>query len=160
MGEELVVYRTNSGKAAVSDAFCPHLGANFARGGKIIGEEIQCPFHGFRFDCSGACTATGYGTKPPPTAKLKQWHVDERNGLISVFYHAQGEAPDWFLPSMDMDGWTDFKTVTYDLNSHPQETTENIADIGHFEWIHGYDNVAVESKTELEGPVIRVKYGF
>ncbi|MGB0369093.1 MAG: Rieske 2Fe-2S domain-containing protein, partial [Flavobacteriales bacterium] len=160
VGQELVLYRTESGKAAVSDAFCPHLGAHFAHGGEILGEEIQCPFHGFRFDCEGTCTATGYGTKPPPTAKLKQWHVDERNGLIAVFHHAEGIEPDWFLPNMDLEGWTDYRTVTYELNSHPQETTENIADIGHFEWIHGYDNVREESKTEIDGPVIRVKYGF
>lgn len=160
VGKELVLYRTESGKVAASDAFCPHLGAHFAKGGKILGEEIQCPFHGFRFDCEGTCTATGYGTKPPPTAKLKQWHVDERNGLISVFHHQDNTEPDWFLPTMNMEGWTKYKTVVYELNSHPQETTENIADLGHFKWIHGYDNVAEESKTEMDGPVITVTYGF
>lgn len=160
VGQELVLYRTTSGKAVVSDAFCPHLGAHFAHGGKIIGENIQCPFHGFEFNCEGTCTSTGYGTKPPPKAKLKQWQVDERNGLISVFYHAQGAAPNWFLPTMNMNGWTKYRTVMYELNSHPQETTENIADIGHFEWIHGYNNVLEESKTEIEGASLTVRYGF
>lgn len=160
MGQELVLYRTEKGKAAVSDAFCPHMGAHFAHGGKILGENIQCPFHGFQFNCKGTCTATGYGTKPPPTAKLKQWPVDERNGLISVFYDAEGNAPDWFLPTMNMNGWTQYRTVMYELNSHPQETTENIADIGHFEWIHGYGQVESESQANADGHVFSVEYAF
>lgn len=160
MDKELVLYRTESGKPRVSDAYCPHMGAHFAHGGKVLGEEIQCPFHGFRFDCEGTCTATGYGTKPPPTAKLKQWPVDERNGLISVFFDADGNDPDWFVPTLNRDGWTQFLTKEYDLNSHPQETTENIVDMGHFSWVHGYSNLTDESETETDGETIRVHYGF
>lgn len=160
MGNELVLYRTESGKASVSDAFCPHMGAHFAHGGKIIKEEIQCPFHGFRFDCSGKCTATGYETKPPPTAVLKQWTVDERNGLIFVYHDEQGRPPTWELPLLDTSGWTQYATKVFNLNGHPQETTENIADVGHFDWIHGYDEVAEEKKAITEGAVFSVDYAF
>ncbi len=160
MGRELVLYRTENEKACVSDAFCPHMGAHFAHGGKVLGDEIQCPFHGFRFNCSGDCTATGYGTKPPPTAKLQQWTVTERNGLIFVYHSEDGGAPTWELPTLDTSGWTPLATTVYHLDGHPQETTENIADIGHFNWIHGYDEVAEESKAKTEGPVFSVDYGF
>ncbi|MBL4586642.1 MAG: Rieske 2Fe-2S domain-containing protein [Flavobacteriales bacterium] len=160
MDQELVIYRTQSGRAAVSNAYCPHMGAHFAHGGVLKGEELQCPFHGFRFDCEGTCTATGYDTKAPPSAKLKQWTVDEKNGFISVYYDSNGDKPEWELPTMNMDGWTSYLTKEYELKSHPQETTENIVDIGHFSWIHGYSKVTEESETTSEGPVLRVNYGF
>lgn len=160
MDKELVLYRTESGQAVVSDAFCPHLGAHFAKGGKIIGEEIQCPFHGFRFDCSGTCTATGYETKAPPKAKLKQWPTDEKNGVITVYHHTEGAEPSWHIPDMDTTAWSELATAEYELQSHPQETTENIVDVGHFTWVHGYDGVTVNSETEANDHIMTVEYGF
>lgn len=160
MNEELVLYRTASGKAQITDAFCPHLGAHLAHGGKVMGEEIQCPFHGFRFNCEGTCTATGYGTKPPPKARLKHWPVDERNGFISVYFDEEGNPPTWFPPTLNRQGWTQYLTAEYELNSHPQETTENIVDMGHFSWVHGYRQLTAESGTTTDGPVLGVHYGF
>jgi cholesterol 7-dehydrogenase len=53
LGHELVVFRGNSGKVHVMDAFCPHLGANLGVGGKVVndcGQDcIRCPFHGWTF---------------------------------------------------------------------------------------------------------------
>jgi phenylpropionate dioxygenase-like ring-hydroxylating dioxygenase large terminal subunit len=62
-GEEIVIFRTESGKISVLDAYCTHLGAHLGHGGTVEGENIRCPFHGFCFDTKGDCTKTGYGTK-------------------------------------------------------------------------------------------------
>src|SRR3989338_6773215 len=55
-GQQLVVFRTEKGKAAVLDAYCPHLGANLAIEGTVVGETVRCPFHGWQFDVTGKCT--------------------------------------------------------------------------------------------------------
>lgn len=32
------------------DAYCPHLGANMAVGGKVVNTDcLECPFHGWQF---------------------------------------------------------------------------------------------------------------
>ena len=49
-GEDLVLFRTRSGQARVLDAFCPHLGAHLGYGGRVMGETVRCPFHGWQFD--------------------------------------------------------------------------------------------------------------
>ena len=36
-GEDLVLYRTASGEARVTEAHCPHLGAHFGHGGTVEG---------------------------------------------------------------------------------------------------------------------------
>ena len=52
---ELALYRTRSGEAVLQDAFCPHLGANLGVEGRVVGETIRCPFHGWRFGKDGVC---------------------------------------------------------------------------------------------------------
>jgi len=52
---ELVLYRTRSGEAVVQDAFCPHLGAHLGHKGRVVGESIRCPFHGWRYGTDGQC---------------------------------------------------------------------------------------------------------
>jgi hypothetical protein len=41
-GKDIIIFRTQSGKACVSDAHCPHMGAHLAHGGVVEGETIQC----------------------------------------------------------------------------------------------------------------------
>ena len=38
-GEEVMLFRTASGKPALVSAYCPHMGAHFAHGGTVVGER-------------------------------------------------------------------------------------------------------------------------
>ena len=39
------------GIVRIVDAYCPHLGANMAAGGKVVRSDcLECPFHGWKFD--------------------------------------------------------------------------------------------------------------
>ncbi len=157
-GNELVLYRTRSGRVRAIDAFCPHLGAHFGYGGTVQGEEIRCPFHGFRFDLGGQCTATGYGTKPPPTARVRVWPLHEVNGIVCVWYDSRGLPPAWEPPALDRHGWTPLVRRSFELRDHPQETVENGVDIGHFAIVHGYSEVEIRKDLIVDGPVFRAAY--
>ncbi|XP_042148709.1 cholesterol 7-desaturase nvd 1-like [Ixodes scapularis] len=64
LGEELVAFRTQDGVAHVMDAYCPHLGANLGVMGRVVGDCIECPFHGWRFRGEdGVCTHVPYASK-------------------------------------------------------------------------------------------------
>ena len=84
-GQDIIVFRTESGKACVIDAYCPHMGAHFGHGGCVIEEGIKCPFHGFEFNTDGKCTKTGYNTDPPLEADATIFPCQEVNGLILLF---------------------------------------------------------------------------
>jgi len=159
-GRRFVLFRTASGTACLADAYCPHLGGHFAHGGHVEGESIVCPFHHFCFDTNGNCTKTGYGTKPPPKAILKTYPIEEKNGFILYWHHEKGEAPTWEVPSTDNVGWTAIKTADYMLNSHPQETTENSVDVGHFSVIHKYSNINSLRALSVEGAYLNASYQF
>jgi 3-ketosteroid 9alpha-monooxygenase subunit A len=52
-GEDLVAYRDESGELHVMTAHCRHLGAHIGHGGKVIGDCVECPFHGWRWGPDG-----------------------------------------------------------------------------------------------------------
>ena len=47
------MFRTESGQVHVLDAYCQHLGANMGVGGTVEGENIVCPWHGWRWRGDG-----------------------------------------------------------------------------------------------------------
>lgn len=63
-GEQVAVFRGHTGEAHVVDAYCPHLGANLAVGGRVLGDCIECPFHGWQFQGNdGKCVRIPYAEK-------------------------------------------------------------------------------------------------
>jgi nitrite reductase/ring-hydroxylating ferredoxin subunit len=157
--QDLVVFRTASGVACAFDAYCPHLGAHMGFGGKVVGETLRCPFHAFRYDTAGACVATGYGTKPPPTAHAHVWPVREEAGVVFVYYDSLGGPPTWELPILEMKSWTRLHHRVFDLHDHAQETVENSVDLGHFAIVHSYSGVTVRSEPAIDGAHFQTAYG-
>ena len=160
MGEEMLLYRTESGEARATSAYCPHLGAHLGRCGTVEGETLRCDFHRFRFDGAGACVATPYGTKPPPAARLATRPVREQNGAIFVHHDPAGRKPTWAPPALDMEDWSPVVFHRMSLRGHPQETTENSVDTGHFSSVHGYESVRVLSPARTDGPYLHARYAL
>ena len=157
-GRELVAFRTAEGKAAVLDAFCPHLGAHLGYGGKVEGESIVCPFHAWKFDACGGCTEVPYAKKIPPKAKMRAWPVQEINGLIMVWHHAEDAPPSFELPVLSEFGneeWTTYERRRWQIKTRNQEMAENAVDSAHFHFLHGTSNMP-ESRAEIVGPLLKV----
>ena len=139
-GRELALFRTRSGKPVLLDAYCPHLGAHLAVGGRVHGETLRCPFHGWRFDETGRCSEIPHCKTIPPLARLKSWEVVERNCMIFAWHHAEEKPADWEVPTIGVIGhpdWTPPRCVDIDVAVHVQEMAENNFDPAHFEVVHG-----------------------
>jgi phenylpropionate dioxygenase-like ring-hydroxylating dioxygenase large terminal subunit len=74
MGLDFVVFRDTQGKANCLANVCTHRGGNLA-GGKIKGDCIQCPYHGWQFDGEGirwrsatVSSSPSSATSPPTSA--------------------------------------------------------------------------------------------
>lgn len=159
-GEELVVFRAESGEVNALHAICPHLGAHLGHGGTVVGETVRCPFHAFRFDGSGGCVETGYGLRVPPKAKLRAFPVRERNGVVLVFWGPEGALPDFEIPEIDPTGWTPWHGHVLELAGHPEDIAENSVDVGHFVVVHGYRAVREIQGAEIDGARLHARYGF
>ncbi len=137
LDRDLVAFRGNDGTVRVFDAHCPHLGAHLGFGGRVCGDGIVCPFHGWRFSASGQVVEVP-GLERPPNAAAKAWEVRERNGRLFVWYHSAGDPPNFDVVAFrsDEEEWTPWKTSTYRVRVHVQDLTENIIDRSHFSSVH------------------------
>jgi len=155
-GREMVLYRSSSGEARLVDPTCPHLGAHLGLA-HVDGEHLVCPMHGFEFDGSGQCVKLAYGTRPPLKARLGTHTVREVNGFVFLWHADDGSAPTFELEPLDWDDWTPLTHGRMEFAGHPQETTENSVDVGHFASVHGY-RASVEDDPVVQGPKLTAAY--
>lgn len=139
-GTRLMAFRGEDGEVRVMDAFCPHLGADIAAGGTVVGNGVQCPFHHWRFDESGSCVEIPYCDRIPKKASLRRWKSVERNGMLFVWFSHSEREPDFdvpMLPNETEEGWTQWAHSKIRIKTHSREIVENVVDIGHFQPVHG-----------------------
>jgi len=147
---ELALYRTRSGVAVLQDAYCPHLGAHLGIEGRVVGESIRCPFHGWRFGCDGKCEEIPYCDEIPGRAKIRTWNTQEKNGEIYIWYHPENTAPQWELPDFPELGhpdWTEPRYTEFLVPAHVQDIAENSCDPVHFQYVHRQPDVPPSTVT-------------
>jgi nitrite reductase/ring-hydroxylating ferredoxin subunit len=135
LGRDLLAFRTASGKFAVLDARCSHLGANLGCG-EVVGETIQCPFHQWQFGRDGRCEKIPSQTEIPVFARQQSYPVVERHGFLFFFNGTdvlfplpffEGESPDAFAPG---------KLFSYVADASWVMVAAQGFDRQHFETVH------------------------
>lgn len=150
-GKKLVAYRGNSEKVRIFDAFCPHMGADLSLG-KVVEDNIECPFHAWQWGEGGECMAIPYCDRIPKKAHLNEWPTTVQNELLFVWHDHEGfgPAPEEVIPEhrccVEAD-WSDWVIISDTASSNCRELIDNLADATHFETVHGspvdsYVNVA------------------
>lgn len=138
LGERLVVYRTESGRAVVQSRRCPHRGGDLCQG-KVHGEAIGCPYHGWQFAAEdGHCThvpSLPDQSKVPARAALKTYPVIETWGHVWTVLDGEG------MPFYDVPAWTglDFEWLAgppLDSTTGVAVAIENFRDVAHFPFVH------------------------
>ena len=142
---ELAIFRDHSGQLGVFDAHCPHAGAHLGVNSKVEGDLLHCPRHGAAFDRQGRCAAGPYGDNSAcAQLTVHSWPVQEKNGVVLLWHDPEGNPPDFAIEDLQeygAPGWSDWYFRRIDLNVHPREIIENIADRAHFVYVHGFNRV-------------------
>jgi cholesterol 7-dehydrogenase len=150
---ELVVFRGDDGVVRVSEATCPHLGAHLGAG-RVNGCQLRCPMHGFEFAPSGQCISAPYGMAPKKLS-IRMYPAVERVGFVFIWWSKHGRAPTFELPDIDLRGYSGLSVLNAEFTGHPQETTENGVDVGHFTEVHGYAKAKTLVPPAADGAVMR-----
>lgn len=79
MGTPIALFRTRAGPAGLIDR-CPHRNVPLS-GGKVCGDALACPYHGWVFDAFGRCVAVP-GVRGETGARATPVAVTSRHGLI------------------------------------------------------------------------------
>ncbi|HYO56332.1 Rieske 2Fe-2S domain-containing protein [Archangium sp.] len=167
LGKHLVLWRDASGAARCADAACPHRGANLGLGWLQRG-ELECPYHGFRFDTAGTCTlmpCEGSTARPSRGLCLRMHPVREAHGFIWAYL---GEKRREEVPGLPALPWPagapepDSHSASLERvwNARFTRVMEGMMDLHHFPFAHrrfsppGYTRLE-PYEVGVEGGVIR-----
>lgn len=163
-GTDLVAYRGFDGAVRVFDANCAHLGAHLGYGGRVEGNDIRCPFHGWLWSSTGENLEIPYSGKERSKRCIRVWHVAEVGALVMVWNDARQRPPLWDPPAIpefdDDDRYPAFPACTgswLDQRFHPQFVVENTVDLAHQKYIHQAAEVPTMDSWEPDGPVFRAR---
>ena len=141
--QDLVIWRGEDGAPRMLDAYCRHLGAHMGHGGRVDGNRLECPFHAWRYDETGAVHEIPYSKTIPPQVRKpceRTWPVVEKNRFIWFWYHPFGEPPQWEVEDLAETkdpAWTDYEKCEWYVYGSIQNMAENGVDAAHFKYIHG-----------------------
>lgn len=147
----LALYRTEDGDAvALADA-CWHRLAPLSMG-KVVGrDEIQCPYHGIRYNSAGRCTSMPAQESINPSATVPSFPVVERHRFVWVWLGDPTQADPGLIPDMhqmDSPDWAgDGETIYAPCNY--QLVLDNLMDLTHEEFVHA-SSIGQEELSESE----------
>lgn len=161
LGRPYVLYRSDGSLVVLEDE-CPHRLAPLSAG-RVVDGVIECAYHGWRFDGTGACTlvpSLGIDGRVPPRARCGvPFATAERYGLVFV-------APERPVVSLaEIAAYDEPERVRVDLEPFVGRfgagfLIDNQLDMAHFAFLHrgtfGTEQAAVAPPYE----VVREEWGF
>lgn len=145
LGEDLTLYRSESGEYGLVGDVCPHRCASMEYG---IPDPrgLRCMYHGWLFAADGRCLEAPFEDRSHPEARFREkvritaYPVRELGGLLFAYL---GPAPAPLLPRWDLLVRDDLDKV---VEIHPipcnwVQCMDNTGDPIHFEFLHaGFGN--------------------
>lgn len=162
LNQALVIWRKVDGGIAALEDRCAHRLVPLSTG-KIVNGQIECGYHGLRFNSSGHCTfVPGQGSLPKSGA-VKTFPVAERHALLWIWPGAADLADEALIPDlhwMDCDDW-DVATGYAHFKCDYRLINDNLLDLSHETYIHKHTigngavaDAPVVSKV-IDGRVVR-----
>ena len=157
MGEKMVLWRNSHGQVTCMSDICPHRGAALSVG-RLLGDSIECPFHGFQYDSTGACLlipANGRLASIPKAFKIRTYPTREQHGFIYIWW---GEPSAQFPPVPFFESIRDdfsYSTIKDHWNIHYSRAIENQLDVIHLPFIHK-TTIGRGNHTLVNGPIHRL----
>jgi phenylpropionate dioxygenase-like ring-hydroxylating dioxygenase large terminal subunit len=137
LDEPLAVFLTENGEAAVVADRCAHRGALLSMG-KVCGNSIQCPYHGWEWAGDGSCTripSLADQRQIPPLARIPSYPCRVQWGLVwTTLEEPLTDVPD--VPWFDPDMWTWGHGTPFELPVAFGLMIENFRDVSHFAFVH------------------------
>lgn len=153
LGERVVLYRKTDGSVAALEDACAHRKLPLSMG-RIVGDQIECGYHGLTFNCSGVCTLAPGLEKPPRGARVRAYPVESRYGLLWVWMGNPALADASTIFTVEHWGdpaWGLNQGDAMQITCNYLYLTDNLLDPTHVNWVHrgSFAGSAVED-TPLE----------
>lgn len=136
--QPVLLYRNSEGQAVALRDQCPHRKLPLSLG-RLCGDELECGYHGMRFNAEGRCTRIPGQSKIVPKAKVRAYPTTENLGLVWVWLGDPEKADP--KRCFDLPAFHDAnRCVTYGVHRkvacHYQLLTDNLTDPAHVAFVH------------------------
>jgi vanillate O-demethylase monooxygenase subunit len=161
-GQHVVLFRRDDGTAVALDDRCPHRGYPLSAGA-LVGDEIQCGYHGLRFDGCGTCVWAPGQDRVPSRANVRALPLIERGPWVWVWAGDPAGADAALRPAMawlDDPRWATVHGVE-PLAARASLLIDNLLDLSHETFLHaGYIGTPEVAETPIttrvDGHVVHV----
>lgn len=131
--KKFVLWRDSAGELHMQIDSCAHRSASLSLG-EVVDNCIRCPFHGFTFDATGACSLVPETGRPAGNLKVQTHAVVERHGFVWL---KRGdnipESPPWFEELNE--GLASYQSI-HEWPTHISRCVENQLDYAHLPFVH------------------------
>lgn len=144
-GESLVLWRDSSGAVHAAADRCPHRGAALSAG-RVHGDTLECPYHGWRFDGRGRCVSIPALPQFIPPATHRACMHSARIAYDLVWVALEADLPEALvgdpldrLPAFAAETDTRLRKVIcgpYEVATSAPRIVENFLDMAHFGYVH------------------------
>ena len=142
LGEDLVLWRDAAGAAHAWADQCPHRGARLSLG-RVAGGQLECPYHGWRFEGSGQCTHIPALPDFTPGARHRARSFDAREAYGMLWVRLAPPPPDaqpiHDFPLFAAESEPRLRKTTsgpYRVEASAPRIIENFLDMAHFGYVH------------------------
>ncbi|MBL4801904.1 MAG: aromatic ring-hydroxylating dioxygenase subunit alpha [Emcibacter sp.] len=139
LGKSIVFFRKTNDQWSAIENVCPHRFAPLDKG-KVVGDTLQCGYHGLRFDEHGICVHNPIGNgRIPKAAKVDSYPVIEKYKLIWVWTGDKEAADPAKIPDysiLEDEGWVHATGGYLHCNANYQLLIDNLLDLSHVAFLH------------------------
>ena len=148
--QEIVLYRDAQGQVHALADRCPHRFVKLSRGA-VVGNELECAYHGWRIGSEGQCTCVPYleANQKLPSGTIQQYPVREQDGFIWLFPGDATQAA--AIAPLGLPEWEHLNYIAtvsvIEANCHFSYLIENLMDMYHG---HLHQDYQAWASAELE----------
>lgn len=135
--EHLVMYRREDGTAVALQDRCWHRSAPLSRG-KLVGDMVECGYHGLHFNSEGACTRMPNPGAIPAAACVPAFPLVERHGFAWVWIGEAARADADLIPDMHQNDDPAFvgEGGILHVKADYRLLIDNLMDLSHESYVH------------------------
>ena len=156
---DYVVWKDNNSYFAM-DNHCSHRGASLVKG-KIVNQNIICPYHGYEFNSSGILTfVPGLNFTNNKCQNMKTYQIKEINGWVYLNVNAslkELDVPIYEEPEAKNINCTS-NLLNLPFKSYARLISENSLDVMHIVYVHSFGNIQVPSPIYENPPKLQDDY--
>lgn len=137
LGEPVVMYRKEDGTAVALEDRCMHRHLPLSMG-KVVGDRLQCHYHGLQYDTAGKCVRIPGQDMIPPNAQIRTYPVVERYNWVWIWMGDPALAdPEKIVDYhyLDSENWGARRSYLH-VKSNWQLIVDNLLDLTHLAFVH------------------------